>query len=143
MIKSSWAQTYPIDQKPDWEQIESFVSSPYWSEFTGWIGDSYHVTPVIEYSKEQQGWNIKYKKGSKALCTVYPDEGRFTVLVVVPPRMEPQAESLLHSLNKKTREIFGRAQPMAIGRWLMLPVESPDSLEDVMKLIVLRVPPIT
>ena len=64
------------------------------------------------------------------------------MLVVVPPKMEPQAESLLYSLNKKTREIFGRAQPMAIGRWLMLPVESPDSLEDVMKLIVLRVPPL-
>jgi len=31
---------------------------------------------------------------------------------------------------------------MAIGRWQMLPVESPDSLEDVMKLIVLRVPPL-
>lgn len=64
------------------------------------------------------------------------------MLVVVPSKMEPQAENLLHSLNKKTREIFGRAQPMTIGRWLMLPVESPDSLEDVMKLIVLRVPPL-
>jgi len=55
--------------------------------------------------------------------------------------MEPQAVGLLHSLNPKTREIFGYARPMAIGRWLMLPVESPDSLADVMKLIALRVPP--
>ena len=143
MAKASWTQTYPIDQKPGLEQIESFIASPYWGAFTGWIGDSYHAAPSIEYSKELHGWNIKYKKGSKALCTVYPDDGKFTVLVVVPPKMEPQAERLINSLNKKTREIFGNARPMAIGRWLMLPVDSPESLDDVMKLIGLRVPPIT
>jgi len=141
MEKSLWSQTYGADQKPTFEQVESFVYSPYWNEFIAWIEESYNVTPVIEYSKEMSSWNIKYRKSSKSLCTIYPDESSFTVLVVVPPQMEDQAERLLTSLSEKTLGIFRRSRPMAIGRWLMVPVTSRAGLEDVCKLIALRVQP--
>jgi len=142
MEKSLWAQAYSSDQKPTWEQIESFVSSQYWREFTGWIQKSYDVKPSIEYSIESgnSGWNVKFRKSSKALCTIYPDKGRFVVLVVVPPSLEPEAEYLFLTLSDHTQAIFRRARPMAMGRWLMIPIDAIETVNDAQRLITLRVP---
>jgi len=140
MKESLWTQAYPMTAQPSMEQVETYVSSPYWKQIIDWIEASYHASPSVEYSKELPGWNVKYKKGSKSLCTIYPEKGRFTVLTVVPPKKEMEAQLMLGSLSTVTRGIFTAARPMAIGRWLMIPVESDTAVEDVRKLITLRVP---
>jgi hypothetical protein len=136
-----WSQTYGMDHKPTWAQITDFVSHSNWTALTGWIRDHYGVEPLIEYSKEMSAWNVKYKKTGKSLCTIYPEPGIFTVLVVVPPKLEPLPEPYIASLSKKTQEIYRRTAAMAIGRWLMIPVDAQAQVDDVQKLIALRVPP--
>jgi len=90
-----WSQMYTMDQKPTWEQTTDFVSHANWGALTGWIQDRYGVAPSIEFSKELPGWNIKYKKTGKSLCTIYPEPGTFTVLVVVPPKLEPLKKTII------------------------------------------------
>ncbi len=140
---SLWAQSYSSERMPSFEQIRSFVASPLWDEFNGWIQKSYHAVPSIEYSccSGQPGWNVKYKKGSKSLCTLYPEKGRFIALVVVSPKDEPEAELLVKTLTELTQDVYRRSAPMMMGRWMMLRIESQASAEDAQKLIELRIRP--
>ena len=74
--------------------------------------------------------------GGKALCTLYPAAGAFTCLVVAPA----QAEALLPTLSEYTQACWQAVKPMGSGRWLSLEVDSPEVVEDIKTLLMLKRP---
>ena len=78
-------------RQPTLQEIGERIKSPLWNELCGYIEAAYGVQPSVEYSKcsGAPGWNVKYKKGGKALCTLYPGEGCFTALVAVGQKLAP------------------------------------------------------
>ena len=139
----SWFQRYPKSQQPTLEQISEYIESPLWGELCRWAEQSYRIEPKVEHStcSGAPGWNVKYKKGGRALCTLYPDEGQFTALITVGAKEAPEAELLLPTCSDYIRELFARTQTMNGARWLMIRVTDAQVLEDVKKLIRLRVAP--
>lgn len=135
-----WANRFPPDRQPTWEQVEAWVGSPLWRELHDHLQRSCRLKRSLEYSRcpAQPGWNVKCRSGSMSLCTLYPEEGSFLTLVVVPPRQEDEAQAMLPLLSPQVQDIFRSARPMAMGRWLMIPVSDSALLEDVKKLIQLR-----
>lgn len=87
------------------------------------------------------GWNVKYKKGSRALCTLYPRLGYFTCMVSVGRKETVQAELLLPSFDPYLQALYQKADVFNGGRWLMIDVISEPVLENVKELIQLRVKP--
>ena len=139
----NWNQLYPKSQQPTLEEINAFIASPLWGEFCRWAEERYAVLPKVEHStcSGAPGWNVKYKKSGRSLCTLYPDEGAFTALVTVGAKEAPQAELLLPTYSEYLRELFSRTQPFNGARWLMIRVSDPRVLEDVKQLVSLRVAP--
>ena len=139
----SWFQRYPKSQQPTLEQISSYIASPLWGELCQWAEKSYRIEPKVEHStcSGAPGWNVKYKKGGRALCTLYPDDGQFTAMVTVGTKEAAEAELLLPTCSEYIRELFARTQTMNGARWLMIRVTDAQVLEDVKKLIRLRVAP--
>ena len=137
----NWNQSYPKSQQPSLAEISAFIANPLWGEFCRWTEERYTVLPKVEHSTciGAPGWNVKYKKGGRSLCTLYPDEGAFTVLVTVGAKEAPQAELLLPAFSAYLRELFSRTQPFNGARWLMIRVSDPRVLEDVKQLVSLRV----
>lgn len=70
---------------PSLEDLGTFVRNPVFNEFCSDIKDRYKCKEKIEFSScsWEPGWNIKFRKAGKTLCTVYPRESYFTVLVVI------------------------------------------------------------
>lgn len=62
----------------------------------------------MEYSRcsMQAGWNIKYKKGGKSLCTLYPMQGYFIALVVVGSHELMEAEFLMPQCSDYVQTVF-------------------------------------
>ena len=139
----NWFERYPKSQQPTLEEIANFIASPLWGELCAWAEQTYQIEPKVEHStcSGAPGWNVKYKKGGRALCTLYPDEGQFTALVSVGVKEAPEAELLLPTCSNYIRELFARTQTFNGGRWLMIRVTDPAVLEDVKKLVRLRVAP--
>ncbi|HWQ51278.1 MAG TPA: DUF3788 domain-containing protein [Terriglobales bacterium] len=136
----SWASSYPKSDEPALEQIAGFVASPLWRELRGFVETGYGAAPQVEYSmcSGAPGWNVKYKKGGRSLCTLYPHEGFFTCLICIGAREEVGAGLLLPGCCAYTRALFEKAKPMNGTRWLMMDVTSEDILEDAKRLISLR-----
>ena len=139
----SWFQRYPKSQQPTLEQISEYIASPLWGELCAWAEKSYQIEPKVEHStcSGAPGWNVKYRKSSRALCTLYPDEGHFTAMVTIGAKEAPEAELLLPTCSDYIRELIARTQTFNGARWLMIRVTDAAVLEDVKKLIRLRVAP--
>ena len=139
----NWFERYPKSQQPTLEEIANFIASPLWGELCAWAEKTYQIEPKVEHStcSGAPGWNVKYRKGGRALCTLYPDDGQFIAMVSVGVKEAPEAELLLPTCSDYVRELFARTQTFNGGRWLMIRVTDPAVLEDVKKLVRLRVAP--
>ena len=86
-------------ESPHPDDIAEFVDNPLWKALCSWLESGYRTVPRIEYSRcgMAPGWNVKYKKGGRALCTLYPAAGSFTCLVCIGQREAMAAEALLPS----------------------------------------------
>ena len=131
------------DIQPQIELIGEFINSSLWDELRSFIEGTYEVQPSIEYSKcyLESGWNVKYKKGSRSICTIYPRESSFTCLVTIGRKEADEAELLLPSLSNYVQEVYSTAGSLNGARWLMINVTDESILEDVKRLILIRVKP--
>ena len=85
-----------------------------------------------------RGWNVKYKKSGRSLCTLYPEKGTFSVLVVIGERERPEMELLLPTFSEYLQELYRKTQVSMGQRWLMIDVTDEEILEDVKRCIFVR-----
>ncbi|MDF2948692.1 MAG: hypothetical protein K0R07_710, partial [Sedimentibacter sp.] len=92
-----WSESYTIDKNPSLKEISDYINNPLWNKLTEFIEKTYLVKPQIEYSKCSMvpGWNVKYKKGSRSICTLYPNQNFFTCLICVGSKEVVEVELLL------------------------------------------------
>lgn len=135
-----WNTLYSDITPPSWEQIEEFVSNPLWADFNKRIQSVYQTEPRMEHSRcsMQAGWNIKYKKSGKSLCTLYPMQGFFIVLVVIGSHEIIEAELLMPLCTGYVQTLFKNTKTGNGQKWLMIEVRDKETMEDVFRLINIR-----
>ena len=138
-----WHEQYSRDQQPELAQIAAFINSPLWEALCAYLEQTYDVLPRVEHStcSAAPGWNVKYRKSSRALCTLYPKQGYFTCMVTVGAREAPEAELMLGSSTAYLQALYARTNAFNGARWLMADVTDADILADVKRLIALRMKP--
>lgn len=135
-----WSEAYTQDRIPALGEISGFINSALWEELNDWIAAAFGASPKTAYSKcaGQPGWNVKYQKGGKSLCTLYPMPGYFIALVVIGNKEMTETELLAPSFSEYTKNLFQSTRFSCGGKWLMLHVKNAEVLEDVKKLIDIR-----
>ena len=73
------------NRKPDIDELSRFVQNPLFDELCRYMDSEYQAIRCIEYSGDKVllGWNLKFKKAGRTLCTVYPRPGHFPMLLIV------------------------------------------------------------
>lgn len=137
-----WNLLYSEKEPPSWEQITEYINNPLWTVFNQRIQSAYHCDPRLEYSRcsMQAGWNIKYKKSGRSLCTLYPMQGYFIALVVIGSRELTEAELLMPLCSDYVQTVFKNTKTGNGQKWLMLEVREESIMRDVFTLINLRKP---
>jgi hypothetical protein len=138
-----WSTIYDQNRPPSLEAISSYVNTELWQRLNSFLQNTYHIQPKLSYSScsMQPGWNVKYQKGGKSLCTLYPMEGFFIALVVIGSKESLEAELMLSSYSEYTQSLYRNTAYSAGGRWLMINVSESAILDDVINLIQIRVKP--
>ncbi len=139
----AWSEQYTQADKPALIQIEEYIGSPLWRALCTFVETNYDIQPNVEYSlcSGAPGWNVKYKKGGRALCTLYPREGFFTCLVCIGAKEATEAELVLSACSPAVQELYRKAKPLNGTRWLMIDVTAEAVLEDVKRLLFVRAKP--
>ena len=128
-------------RRPSLEEIGEYVGNPLFSQFCGEVKDRYQCAERIEFSacSMEKGWNVKFKKSGKALCTVYPREAYFTAMVVVGQKEKGLGGPALPSCAAALQELYARTREANGQRWLMIDLEDRDDLyRDVFRLMDIR-----
>lgn len=140
-----WHTLYSKENEPTEEQIRQFTATPCWDTLTSYLQQTYQIQPTLFYSGcrmeagKWQGWNVKYKKSGKALCTLYPKEGYFVALIPISSKEIDEAELLLPHLTPYTQKQFNQTPFGHYGKSLALEVTSDAILQDAKSLIALRI----
>lgn len=139
----NWSEMFGKENKPDLEAVGAYMDCPRWDELRAFIEETYAVNPLVEYSvcSGAPGWNVKYKKSSKSLCTLYPHKGYFTALIVIGRKEAPEAELILTAATPYVQEVYKTAGALNGARWLMIDVTSDEILKDALDLICTRIHP--
>lgn len=138
-----WHVAWPSHVEPERSDISAWVDSPLWEALTAWVEETYQTAPTVEYSKcgGAPGWNVKYRKGSKALCVLYPQSGYFICLVTVGAKLLDELEAMLPTYSQSLRDTYARSGALMGSKWLMVEVREQAHLEDVQRLMLLKAKP--
>ena len=138
-----WNMAWPEQVKPSLDDIAGWVGSSLFLELRDWIAETYGVEPSIEFSRcsMDRGWNVKYKKGTKALCACYIRREYFTCMVTLGRKPLHSLEALLSSFPENFQKLYQDTPPFNSGKWLVIDVKSPEQLEDIKRLILLKARP--
>lgn len=139
-----WSALYDNGHVPGENQIKEFVDTPFWDRLANHLQQTYKVEPKLFYSCCSmqkgfwKGWNVKYKKGGKALCTLYPKRGYFIALIHVGAKESSEADLLIPLCEEYTQNLYKQTEFGTVGKSLPMEVTSENRLRDVKKLIALR-----
>lgn len=126
---------------PEFAELTGYINGPaavLWQEFNSFVQENFKSSPKITYSvcSGKPGWNVKYQKSGKSICTVYPERGSFVVLVVITLDLLPLVEAMEPA--PPIPEIIRTAKPFNGTLWLMIPVTGETVLESVKELLLLK-----
>jgi hypothetical protein len=110
-----------------------------WRRLREFLRENYGLDGEWAYYGRRSGWVLRYRKGGKALTTLSPYKGYFTVQIVLGTADYEKAREV--KLSRGTRDAIETAHPYHDGRWLFPEVKKLKDLDDVTtQLLVKRKP---
>ena len=122
-------------------EIKEYINNDLWVNFCEYMKNTYNAVPKFEFSKcsWEYGWNMKFKNGSKSLCTIYPRENYFTILIVIGKNEKKLFEDAFSSFSNGIQKIYKETPEGNGQKWLMIDLEDNDrKYEDIKKIIGFR-----
>ena len=126
---------------PSFDDIAAYIHLPVrtlWLELNNFIQETYHAAPKITYSvcAWKPGWNVKYQKSGKSICTLYPEKDCLIALIVIKMELAALLQSAQPALHPSILHRIQTGKPFNHTLWLMIPVENEDVLESLKDLIM-------
>ena len=138
-----WHELFDRDHEPSEVQVKEFVNTPLFDELDGHLIETYKVKPKLSYSScgmdggAWKGWNIKYQKSGKSLCTLYPKHGYLQLLVTIGERGVNEAELLMPMCTEYIQNLFAKSSFQG-SKCLGIDLRDENVLYDVKRLIEIR-----
>jgi hypothetical protein len=82
------------------------------------------------------GWGIRFRLKGKLFAAFYPNQNHFVAQVVLGPKQVAETDNI--HLHSNAKEAIQNANPYPEGKWLFIKVESGSDMEDVRKLLKLK-----
>lgn len=127
--------------QPTMEEILATVApkQPLWQRLTRFITDNYQIKEDLVFYRENYGWAIRFRKGGKALISLYPDEDSFTAQIIIGSIQAEKAFGL--NLSNNVKKTLENAHEFTEGRWLFIKVEIEQDVSDIQQLLTIKLTP--
>ncbi len=142
-----WKDMYPQINQPSFEAMADYIGGEgrrLWDSLFDYMNSAYGVKPKMTYSgcSGKPGWNVKFQKSGQSFGTLYPEEGSFSVFMVISYKHEAEMEMLRNVLSPEMRAQYENAQDyMKMGRWMMFRISSEADLRDYKLLMSVKMKP--
>lgn len=107
-----------------------------WERLAQFVADNYRAKDDMAFYGKNYGWAVRYRAGGKALVSMYPGNGDFSVQIVLSRAAAKEAVSL--KLGKNVKSVLESAHEFPEGRWLFVKMQSEKDLDDVQELLLVK-----
>jgi len=140
-VEQNFRRMIDKTHKPTEKEMESFIEEQArepWLEIRRFIEDRYDLTPETIFYGTKYGWTVRYRKSGKTLCSLFPEKGGFTVLIVLGKKESEKALSMRDELSSKIQKILGDTEQLRDGRWLWIRLLTTKDTDDIKKLLRIK-----
>ncbi len=127
----------PTEQKT----LNTIGKTTAWRRLKQFVEDNYDLTPELAFYGQKYGWTIRYRKSGKTFCSLFPEKGAFTVLVVLGKDEAEKVLSDLDQFSPSMRKLVKNAEQKRDGRWLWIRALTTDVATDVEELLKVKIKP--
>jgi len=130
---------------PDEQTILTALGSAkaLWLDLCGYIVTNYGVAAENWYFTKQLGWSVRYRRGKKTLCYLFPEQNTFAVLIILGRDEVLKADQSKDRLNESTRHIFDTTEQYHDGRWLWFQAADESDVQSFKALLAAKIKPKT
>ena len=123
---------------PTIPMISQYIHNILWDELYLYMENEFHAKPQYEFSRcrWEHGWNVKFKKASRSICTVYPKQRFLTVMVVIGSKEKEMFEELLPTMDERIQDIYMHTKEGNHQKWLMIDLEDKNQVYEALKTIL-------
>lgn len=129
------------EHKPSEKEILGYLggkAGEAWTDIVSFLNTHYDFSPELDYGGAKYGWSTRYRKSGKSLCTLYPERGAFTMLIVLGKREVEQFEEHMNEFSMRFVELFKSARQFHDGRWLWIRILDKSAAEDIRRLLMIK-----
>ena len=115
----------------------SSESGELWIALDKYMEDEFKATRQIRFPYgNKYGWSAKYSVKSKHICDVFAENGAFTAHFQVSTAA---IESVYSELDAYARDVWENKYPCASGGWIQFRVLDKNQLNDLKKIIKVKI----
>jgi hypothetical protein len=129
------------DHEPTDKEILEYIgkkATKLWNELHKFLADNYDFQPELSYWGDNYGWTMRYRRSGKTLVAFYPENGGFTVQVILGKKEVEKFQKLRDELSTDIVKLFDDTKQLHDGRWLWIAQPGIGTIEDIKKLIQLK-----
>jgi hypothetical protein len=127
------------ETKPSEEDMLDTIATPEtWLDLTRYVEESYDCSPEPKFFGKKYGWMLRYRKGGRTLCSLFPERGAFSVLLVLGGKEAEAALGVRDDLCPPVRQVLEETEQLHDGRWLWIRVLGADEAADVKRLLAFK-----
>jgi hypothetical protein len=129
------------DHKPGKEDIYKAIGNDAkkaWDGIHKFLARYYEIEPETVFYGKNYGWNIRYRKSGKTLCSLFPEKGSFSFLIVLGKKEVEKASGMLIGFSANIQDIILNTEQLHDGRWLWIRVYKIEEIDDIKKLILIK-----
>jgi hypothetical protein len=127
------------DHRPLENEIHSFIgNTDLWLDLKQYLDQNYNFIPELVFYGRKYGWTIRYRKSGKTLCSLFPEQGAFTTLIVLGKKEGEKSSQTFNMLSTEIRNLIGSAKHLHDGKWLWIRVFKQAHVEDVKQLLAIK-----
>ncbi len=129
------------DHQPTTREIFHALGSkrPLWETLTQFISDNYEIPGLLNFGGNKYGWNLWYRKSSKTLVTLFPNDEYFVAQIVLGKDQAEQASQL--KFGKNVQKVIQGTPQLHDGQWLFIKVKSKKDVKDIEQLLFIKKKP--
>jgi hypothetical protein len=94
-VKMSFKRMLEKEHQPSEEEILNTIGqTAAWINLRHYIEENYDFVPELVFYAKRYGWTIRYRKSGKTLCSLFPESGAFSVLVVLGKKEAEESQGI-------------------------------------------------
>jgi len=125
-------------QPTEQEILETIGETEAWLDLKKYLEENYDFEPEQVFYGKKYGWTIRYRKSGKTLCSLFPEKGAFTVLVVLGKKEAEKVISNIDEYGAGLRELIETTERLHDGSWLWIRVITMEDAADIKKLLAAK-----